>query len=181
MRVKLTKTKAEQLRVARARLGVSQYELADEFGWVRSKIKRLEKCEVQSIEKDDLERLEKRLGVKESGGPRVEVKVKKTRSSKSGNVVPLFDGRKTFESVQFLPGRTNGNNCAFFRVKMARQVDVDTLMGTPLELAGYSGKVHGIENMVGQDPLRPGDVTVIMLWARNIQDQRPKARKKSNA
>lgn len=179
MRVKLTKTKAEQLRVARARLGLSQYELADEFGWVRSKIKRLEKCEVQSIEKDDLERLEKRLGVKESNGPRVEVKIKKARSSR-GNVVSLFGG-KTFESVQFLPGRTNGNNCAFFRVKMARQVDVDSLMGTPLELAGYSGKVHGIENMIDQDPLRPGDVTVIMLWARNIRDQRPKTRKKSNA
>jgi hypothetical protein len=40
MRVKLTKTKAEQIRVARAQLGLSQF-------------KRLEKGEVQSIEADD--------------------------------------------------------------------------------------------------------------------------------
>jgi len=78
-----------------------------------------------------------------------------------------------FESAQFLPARTNGKNCAYFRVRMAKQVDVDSLMGTPLELAGYSGKVHGVENAVGQNPLRPGEVLVIMLWARNIQKQRP--------
>lgn len=178
MRIKLEVKKALELADARGKSGLSQYELADELGWPRSKIKRIEKAEVQTIEEEDLKSLEEVLDVKDLGRTRVEVTVKKKRGAE---VVPLFRRGELFERVQLLPARLTGDNCAYFRVKMAKQVDVDSLMGTPLELAGYSGKVHGIENVGRQDQLRPGEVLVIMLWARNIQNQRPKTRKKSDA
>lgn len=183
MRIKLEVKKALELADARGKSGLSQYELADELGWPRSKIKRIEKAEVQTIEEGDLKRLEEALDVKDLGRTRVEVTIKKKK--RGADVVPLFRRGELFERVQFMPARLTGDNCAYFRVKMAKQVDVDSLMGTPLELAGYSGKVHGVENVGGQDQLRPGEVLVIMLWARNIQNQRPKKgnllRKKSHA
>lgn len=167
MRIKLTKDRATALLEARTQAGVSQYELADRLGWVRSKIKRLEKGEVQSIEEVDLELLEAELNVQESSKPR-EV-VSKPRSS--DNVVPMFKRGELFTRVQWVPRRVEGQNQVFFRVKMKTQVDVDALLGTPLELMGYAGRVHGVENAVGQDPLRPGDSVVIMLWGPGISKQ----------
>lgn len=163
MRVHLTKKKAEGLKAARVQAGKSQYELANELGWVRSKIKRLEKGEVQTIDESDLKALEQKL----AAHPDVqEVKIfregigKARSSSKS----------EFFEEVAYLADREaspGGVNCAFFRVRMRKTMIVRELMGVELELEGRRGRIHGIEH-VGADLLRAGTVIDIMLWAPGI-------------
>lgn len=167
MRVALTKKRADELKTARIRAGKSQYELANELGWVRSKVKRLEKGEVRTISEEDLKALERRLrshpDVKEVRIPRGD------GGERPGNA----KAEEFFERVELLDRQASpgGRNCAFFRVRMKESMLVSALDRVEFTLLGYKGAVHGVENAVDQPVLRKGDVVVIMLWAPNILDQ----------
>ena len=63
-RVPFTSKNASGLRKMRKQRGLTQYQLAEKLGWVRSKIKRLEKHEVSSIHEDDLVALANALKIK---------------------------------------------------------------------------------------------------------------------
>jgi transcriptional regulator with XRE-family HTH domain len=164
-RVTLTKKKAQELFRAREATGKSQYEVAEELGWVRSKIKRLEKAEVKTILEEDLQTLEEYLGVQESsskeGAP-----VKKRSSRK---VISMFKAEDLFSNVLHLPERTTGKNLQFFEVTMAKTMSAEDLHRVrEIELLGVMGSINGVENSQSQVPIPAGDRVVIMLWGAGI-------------
>lgn len=186
MRIELTKKMAQQIYDARMDADISQYELANELGWVRSKIKRLEKGEVQSIEESDWDRLIEALDVKEYS-PRRGV----TRSRRD-NVIPLHTGvlpevgeattsqKKLFTRVKRISRGGVYRNQVFFRVTMKKELPVEDLLCQVLEIDGLLGAIHGVENREDQDPLKAGDSVVIMLWGPGIA-LRQGARSKAGA
>ena len=69
LRVKLPKHIANDLRKLRERSGLTQYELADQSGLTRSKIKRIEKGEVSTIVQKELDKIMSILTVPSSPAP----------------------------------------------------------------------------------------------------------------
>lgn len=150
-RIPLTKALASQLLKKRRDAGVSQYELADQLGWVRSKIKRIEKAEVASIETQDLSQLERALGNVKDMVP------SPTRApGKIGNSTGCFSDPKPVQRRMF-------KNLKFFQVSMTKQVQPGSLLGSRIELQGVRGRVQGVEATQDQYPLREGDQVVIAV------------------
>ena len=181
-RIKLTKNKAQELLRARERAGKSQYEVADSLGWVRSKIKRIEKAEIQSIDEDDLKQLEQFLSVKESSSKKAESATKS--SEKGGKLLTMFKSDKLFTKVRHLMDRHQARtlNQVFFEVTMGKAMSAEELLNVrKVELLGVVGSINGVENTQDQDPLRPGDRVVIMLWgpgiAQDLVDLNARARR----
>lgn len=158
-RIPLTKALASQLLKKRRDAGVSQYELADQLGWVRSKIKRIEKAEVASIETQDLSQLERALG-NVQGGAAVSVSRAKPviahLAGKIGNSTGCFSDPKPVQRRMF-------KNLKFFQVSMTKQVQPGSLLGSRIELQGVRGRVQGVEATQDQYPLREGDQVVIAV------------------
>lgn len=171
-RVKLKVQKALELAEARKRKGLSQYELADQLKWPRSKIKRIEKAEVLTIEEKDLKKLCKRLGVKVPSNvlePAQKKALSKKRSSRKSNVVSMFKEEGLFTNVFHLVDRTGWKNQVFFEVTMAKEMKAEELLRVgSIELLGVTGSINGVENTIDQNPLRYGDRVVIMLWGSGI-------------
>lgn len=159
MRTKLTKAKAQQLLQAREMARISQYELAKKLGWVRSKIKRLEKGEVQSIEEEDLKRLEEVLGLSNSDNVIVLEPLKSRGVFKEG--LP-------FDVVKKEERHVGGDNQVFFRVRMTTKMKPADLLRRTVEIHGYEGAIHGVESLKSQGSLKIGDEVLIMLWGRGI-------------
>lgn len=80
-RVKLPKHIANDLRKLRERSGLTQYQLADQSGLTRSKIKRIEKGEVSTIVQQELDKIMSILTV--HSGPISAPKSKLSRPSRS--------------------------------------------------------------------------------------------------
>jgi len=165
MRIKLKVQQALELARARKKKGLSQYELAEQLGWPRSKIKRIEKAEVQSIEEEDLKTLRKKLNVKESATKRAS---SKKRSSRKKEKSDRSKGPRT-------------DNQRLFLVKMLQGMKPEELIGEPMRAGGVSGHIHGVENTKDQDPLKAGDEVVLMMWGPGIGDQRPGARARKSS
>lgn len=66
-RVTLTAKLSRTLREARIKKGLSQYDLASLAGLTRPKVKRIEKREIASVSADDLDVLERELGLSRRG------------------------------------------------------------------------------------------------------------------
>ena len=156
-RTELTKKLARQLKSARNVKGLSQYELADALGWPRSKIKRIEKAEVQTIGVKDLKELRAVLfaaGVKKN---ELDVKEPVKTSAKKVKLPRLF---RTIERLD----RKMGDHLIFFRVEMAVVAKPEELLEGIVMHKGVKGAIHGVENTVEQDPLKPGHVLDIAVW-----------------
>jgi len=168
-RVALTKKMAEELLHARERASKSQYEIADELGWVRSKIKRIEKAEIKTIDEADLKQLAQLLGVKDLSTKRLS---SKKRSTSSGaKVISLFKVKGLFTKVRHLPLRSlaGGKNVLFFEVTMAKDMTAEQLLEVrKVDLLGVTGSINGVENTQDQNPIRAGDRVSIMLWGMGI-------------
>ena len=151
-RVQLTRSMATQLLKKRQAAGMSQYELADQLGWVRSKIKRIEKAEVSSIDAQDLTQLERVLD-------RVKDRVPSPTAvpGKIGNSTGCFSNPKPVKRRMF-------KNLKFFEVSMTKQVQPGSLLGSRIELGGVRGHINGVEATQDQYPLREGDQVVIAIW-----------------
>jgi len=181
-RVKLTKKMAETIRKTRAAVNVSQYELADALGWVRSKIKRLEKAEVATIGVEDLMMLENVFQLQ--WDQKVDFNVQESSSNKA--VPAKGSSKKTvlsptekksssktkmgalFSSVRHLPERKLGlkSSQVFFEVTVVKTMTAEELLGVRrIELLGVEGSINGVENTQNQIPIRAGDRVVIMLWS----------------
>ena len=177
-RVNLTKSKAQELLRARERSGKSQYELASELAWVRSKIKRIERAEIANIDEEDLTALERVLDVKES---------KKARVGKRPKVIKLFPGSTKVEGLftkvvrQHHRQKPHFENQVFFLVTVRSTWHPDNLLGLEVELEGLQGTIHGVEHRGDQVPIRAGERVPIMLWGEGIAKRRPGARKRSSA
>lgn len=150
---------------------MSQYELAAKLGWVRSKIKRLEKGEVASIDEEDLEAIEKELGISSSDNVIV-LEPKKPRGARKIGL--------PFSVLQKEERAVAGTNQVFFLVRMKTTMRAEDLLTRNVKLLGYEGAIHGVENSRDQEPLKPGDEFVIMLWGRGIAERRG-ARSSSSA
>ena len=171
-RIKLTKNKAQELLRAREGSGKSQYEVADALGWVRSKIKRIEKAEISTIDEDDLVQLERFLNVQESSSKKAPAKKTPVTSSEKGaQIISMFKPDKLFSKVRHLLDRhtEKTRNQVFFEVTMAQQMSAEELLNVrKVELLGVTGSINGVENTQDQTPLRAGDRVVIMLWGSGI-------------
>lgn len=143
MRTPLTKAKAQQLLSARTRSGLSQYELAAKLGWVRSKIKRIERAEVSSIVADDLRRLESAIGLDPTPS-----------AEENEDVVVLLGEVRPATPHQM-----------FVRARVMVSTPPHELLGYQVHEAGHTRAVHGVEHATTQDPLKPGDEVVLMLWS----------------
>jgi len=122
MRVPLTKKMVNTLQVARKGAGLSQYVLADRLGWKRSKIKRLEKGEVGTIEDADYRAF---LGCcVENGANRREIRKEATRTAavkRPGGAELRGAVSSYFTKVRMLPSR--GKSCLeFVRVTLTKDL-----------------------------------------------------------
>lgn len=185
MRIDLNLTEAANIKKARMAKGFSQYQLAEQLGWVRSKVKRIEKFEVSTIERADLESLWRVLDgsfVKGCKTEEVQQELSFCAASKSSSDMgeeperkicrPVREGvaEDLFTNVYFVPRRM-GVNQAFFKVTMKKGMKPDQLLRTKVAILGYEGVVHGVENDTMQDPLRAGDQVILMLWGEGILRQ----------
>jgi transcriptional regulator with XRE-family HTH domain len=148
-RTPLTQKLARKLKAARNVKGLSQYELADELNWPRSKIKRIEKAEVKTVDVEDLTKLEGVLFVKSVKEP-----------VKTGSK-PVKTGM--FRSSTKLD-RTMGPHLKFVRVEMAVVARPGELLGERVMFGDIQGAIHGVENSAEQDPLKPGHVLDLAIW-----------------
>lgn len=174
-RVELTESMATRLMEARELAGLSQYHLADDLGWVRSKIKRIERAEVQTVGEEDLRRITKKLNVdftKKAAAP-------KRRASpgpepKKKAAAAPFKVEEVFSRVTQKRSETN---LVYFQVTMRKEMDPMDLIGRDTKLGGVKGRINGVEHTKEQNPLKRGDRVVIMLFGMGIGGTRLSSRR----
>ncbi len=136
-----------------------------------------------TIEEEDLKKLRKKLGVKESATKRASSKKRSSRKKEKSNVI-LMKRKGTFFRVLEEEDRSKGprtDNQRYFLVKMLQGMKPEELIGEPMTAGGVSGHIHGVENTIDQDPLKAGDEVVLMMWGPGIGAKRPGARARKSS
>lgn len=165
-RVPLTKKLANTLRRARVETGMSQYELATKLGWVRSKIKRIEKAEVISIPASDLEALQQKLlnGASEEGyedAPEATPVEKAPKPKPKPSTWWRADG--WFQSVKHQ--KRSASQLDYFEVDLKKPMSVKELQNACLSINGVKGRVIGVEYNSDQGPnFTTGERIVLALF-----------------
>jgi transcriptional regulator with XRE-family HTH domain len=156
-RIPLTRVMAEGLLKARKAAGLSQYTLAEKLGWVRSKIKRLELGEVESILKKDYKTL---MDLLEGRAPSNGVKPRKKAAASRKKAV---QASRLFDIVD--PIKNRRSRLRFFRVRLAREMSVDDLISQTVALKDVRGTINGVEHTQSQGPkFRKGEKVVIAVF-----------------
>jgi len=160
-RIPLTKAMAAELLKARKAAGISQYALADELGWVRSKVKRLELGEVESIAKKDYDALMGLLkGVTPKNGAR---KAPETVAAPRKPRRKAVQGSQLFDSVNPITNRRS--KLKFFRVRLARDTMLEDLLSQMIALKDVRGTINGVEHHQSQGPeFKKGEKVVIAIY-----------------
>jgi len=153
-RTTLTKNLALEIMKSRKSQGLSQYELADKLGWVRSKIKRLEKGEVLSIAEEDLAALARTLrwgrGISSSAPTASSKTVKSANASSFKLLGPVSRVRTKLK---------------YFRVEFLHPVKVRELLGLQVAFPTARGAIHGIEHTTKQGRIfEKGEQTIIAVY-----------------
>jgi len=150
MRIEWTQSMARGLRESRAQSELSQYELADQTGLTRPKVKRLEKHEIASVLREDVEKLEGVLG------PLLVTKA--TKATKGARKLPMALVGEEPEK---------GRNVRRYLVKFLEDITI-TQLWKSVDLVdlgkGRRGRLCGVECSTGQAVYRKGDKTVLALW-----------------
>lgn len=166
-RVPFTRKHARAVRRGREARGATQYELAEELGWPRSKIKRLEKHEVVSIVREDLAALTAALDVGGADGERGAPKIDEVP-----NAVAIDVGRE--DTTREIP------NVRFFEVVFREETSSAALRGAELRHDGVTYRVHGVEHETANGGVFvPGDQAVLLLWNRPQDHGKPRAKTKT--
>lgn len=156
-RIPLTKKLTQELLRSRKDLGFSQYELANKLGWVRSKIKRIEKAEVSTVDEGDLKALDDVLGTTSVQGAAPKKRISKVPFSK----VPFSKAVRKRKNSRY-------KNQAFFTVTLREDRVPEELIGLEFECDGIRGPIHGVESTQTQKLIRAGERILVMLWKEGV-------------
>lgn len=136
-RMRLTTRQARELRLARAALGMSQYQLAELTGLTRPKIKRIEKREIKSVAKGDLDKI---LGVLATGSTTAAPKRRTRRKSGSSNGRSRRRGTSTSGRAKVSVEPPAPDLDAQMRAEVKRQLE-ESVLEVMRDIIGESGRV----------------------------------------
>jgi transcriptional regulator with XRE-family HTH domain len=183
-RIALTPKMANSLRDARIAKGMSQYQLAEQLGWVRSKIKRLEKHEVLTIPQEAHEKMLRILGTHappatppktapQPKAPKASSVKKADPSSLKGVPLLIKIGKGAASPAPFTVLRTvprRATALRYIKVRFEQPFSLEDLVSARVILATDESQqysINGVEYRVRQGPVfKPGDVMVLGFFPR---------------